>query len=401
MDFSPVILTVSQINTYIKSIFDADFNLQNVFLIGEISNFTNHYKTGHFYFTLKDDNSSIRAVMFKSSASRIKFAPDNGMRVVLRGRVSLFEATGQYQIYVDDMQPDGIGSLNLAYEQLKQKLADEGLFNVSNKKAIPKYPNKIGVITSPTGAAVKDILTILERRFPLSEILFYPSLVQGENAPMQLINGLNELESRNVDTIIIGRGGGSIEDLWAFNDEKLARTIFSLNTPVISAVGHETDYTICDFVSDLRAATPSAGAELAVPDKIDEKKYVNSISNAINSLIVSKIKSERKRVDEIKSIPFFASPTAIFESKRMMVLKYFSDLSYIKKQFINHKRSLFNESLIKLNSLSPLTTMARGYVPITDEYNKLITSGKSLNIGDELKINFYDEIVMCEVKHKL
>ncbi|MEG2720927.1 MAG: exodeoxyribonuclease VII large subunit, partial [Oscillospiraceae bacterium] len=215
--------------------------------------------------------------------------------------------------------------------------------------------------------------------------------------PMQLINGLNELESRNVDTIIIGRGGGSIEDLWAFNDEKLARTIFSLDTPVISAVGHETDYTICDFVSDLRAATPSAGAELAVPDKLDEKKYVNSISNAINSLIVSKIKSERKRVDEIKSIPFFA----IFESKRMMVLKYFSDLSYIKKQFINHKRSLFNESLIKLNSLSPLTTMARGYVPITDEYNNLITSGKSLNIGDELKINFYDEIVMCEVKHKL
>ena len=253
-----LVLSVSQLNRYIKMNFDADENLANIFISGEISNFTNHYRTGHLYFTLKDDSAAVRAVMFNSSAKRLKFMPEDGMKVIARGRVSVYEASGQYQLYVDDMQPDGVGALNLAYEQLKEKLQKEGLFSELHKKP---YPEKVGVITSPTGAAVRDIINVLGRRFPYAEIVFCPVLVQGDGAHLQLTDAVNLFNSeRAADVIIIGRGGGSIEDLWEFNDEGLARAVYNSEIPVISAVGHETDFTICDFAADMRAPTPSAAA---------------------------------------------------------------------------------------------------------------------------------------------
>ena len=254
-----LVLSVSQLNRYIKMNFDADENLANIFISGEISNFTNHYRTGHLYFTLKDDSAAVRAVMFNSSAKRLKFMPEDGMKVIARGRVSVYEASGQYQLYVDDMQPDGVGALNLAYEQLKDKLQKEGLFSELHKKPLPPYAEKVGVITSPTGAAVRDIINVLGRRFPYAEIVFCPVLVQGDGAHLQLTDAVNLFNSeRAADVIIIGRGGGSIEDLWEFNDEGLARAVYNSEIPVISAVGHETDFTICDFVADMRAPTPSA-----------------------------------------------------------------------------------------------------------------------------------------------
>ncbi|MCH5303946.1 MAG: exodeoxyribonuclease VII large subunit, partial [Ruminococcus sp.] len=270
----PRIITVSQLNYYVKSLLDNDPHLTNVFLTGEISNLTDHYRSGHIYFSLKDKNAVVRAVMFAGNARNLKFKPEEGMKVIVLCRVSLYEATGGYQIYVEDMQPDGIGALTLAFEQLKKKLEEKGIFSAENKKPIPKFPKTVGVITSPTGAAVQDIRNILTRRFPSVDIVLCPVLVQGTGAPAQLINAVNLFNEYDLaDVIIIGRGGGSIEDLWAFNDENLAYSIYASNIPVISAVGHETDFTICDFVSDLRAPTPSAAAELAVPDREELLSY--------------------------------------------------------------------------------------------------------------------------------
>ena len=250
---SPKILTVSQLNEYVKMLFDSQPIFNGIYVKGEISNFTNH-RTGHWYFTLKDEGSLVRAVMFRGSAMKNPFLPENGMKVIVHGRVSAFVRDGQYQIYVDEMQPDGIGGLYLAYEQLKQKLDAEGLFAASRKKPLPKIPQSVGVITSPTGAAVRDIINITKRRFPLAQILLYPALVQGSSAPEQLIAGVRYFnETRAVDVIILGRGGGSLEDLWAFNNENLAREVAASEIPIISAVGHETDFTICDFAADCRA----------------------------------------------------------------------------------------------------------------------------------------------------
>ena len=276
---APLVLTIAQLNRYVKSRLDADENLYNVFLVGEISNFTDHYKTGHFYFTLKDSDAQIKAVMFRQNALRVKFKPENGLKVIVRGRVSLYEAAGSYQVFVDDMQPDGVGALNLAFEQLKERLQKEGLFDEAHKKPLPRYPQRIGVITSETGAAVQDILNILGRRFPYAEVVLAPVLVQGDGAPEQMIAALQDFNRlQNADVIIIGRGGGSAEDLWAFNDENLAYAVYRSEIPVISAVGHETDFTICDFVADLRAPTPSAAAELAVPDQTELRAEILNMS---------------------------------------------------------------------------------------------------------------------------
>ena len=270
-------LSVSELNAYVKRLFDNDRALNAISVRGEISNFTYH-RTGHLYFTLKDEDSQIRAVMFRSSASTLKFMPENGMKVIIRGSINVYTQTGSYQIYVNSMQPDGIGALYVAYEQLKSKLESEGLFSDEYKKQIPEYPKKIGVITSPTGAAVRDIINVTGRRFPLAQIYLYPSLVQGDGAEDNLIKALDYFESSGlVDLVIIGRGGGSIEDLWAFNGEKLARRIFECKTPIISAVGHETDFTICDFVADLRAPTPSAAAEIAVPDSRELRLRISGL----------------------------------------------------------------------------------------------------------------------------
>ena len=283
---APLVLTIGQLNAYVKSLLDGDDNLNHVYVSAEISNFTNHYRTGHFYFSLKDENAVIRAVMFRSSAQRLKFLPQDGMRVIVRGRVSLYEWDGQYQLYVDDLQPDGVGALNLAYEQLKEKLSKEGLFAPERKKTLPRYPMRVGVVTSPTGAAVRDIINVLSRRFPLAQIILQPVQVQGADAPGQIADAIRLFnEKKAADVLIVGRGGGSLEELWAFNEEEVARAVAASEIPVVSAVGHETDFTICDFAADLRAPTPSAAAELCVPDAQGELARVQMLRHSVFQLV--------------------------------------------------------------------------------------------------------------------
>ena len=327
-----LVLRVSQLNRYIKMNFDADENLANIFISGEISNFTNHYRTGHLYFTLKDDSAAVRAVMFNSSAKRLKFMPEDGMKVIARGRVSVYEASGQYQLYVDDMQPDGVGALNLAYEQLKEKLQKEGLFSEQHKKPLPPYPEKVGVITSPTGAAVRDIINVLGRRFPYAEIVFCPVLVQGDGAHLQLTDAVNMFNSeRAADVIIIGRGGGSIEDLWEFNDEGLARAVYNSEIPVISAVGHETDFTICDFVADMRAPTPSAAAELAVPDANELQYALSALKNRMFLNVSSGIADRRSRLEYLTSKGALKSPDEMLSNRSQRLDTAFSNMKTVSE----------------------------------------------------------------------
>ena len=294
------VLTVSQINTYLKAVLDGDDNLQHIFVCGEISNFTNHYRTGHFYFTLKDEKAALKAVMFRSAAQRLRFLPEDGMRVIIRGSISLFERDGVYQLYCDDMQPDGAGDLSVAFEQRKKKLEEMGLFDPLHKKPIPSLPSRIGVITSPTGAAVHDILNVLERRFPFAAIVFCGVQVQGESAAPQIAEAIarfNELQA--ADVLIVGRGGGSIEDLWAFNEEIVAHAIFNSQIPVISAVGHETDFTIADFVADLRAPTPSAAAELASPDTRELLFQLDTMLDRLTERVLDKHQNKALRLEAL------------------------------------------------------------------------------------------------------
>ena len=293
-------LTVSQVNTYIKAILDENVHLKNIYIVGEISNFLHYFRSGHMYFTLKDDNSQLKAVMFSSNAQRLKFEPSDGRKVLCRGRISVYDKDGAYQFYVDDMQPDGIGTLAVAFEQLKDKLSKEGLFDEIYKKPIPKFPRKIGVATSDMGAAIEDIKNITKRRYPIAELVVVPTVVQGDSAPADICKSIKILDLRDdIDVIIIGRGGGSLEDLWAFNTEQVARAVFECETPIISAVGHETDYTICDFVSDLRAPTPSAAAELAVPDSATLINYFDGIKNRLLSYLHNKIDKEYQLLDNL------------------------------------------------------------------------------------------------------
>ena len=304
-------LTVSQLNTYVKSLLESDPRLADVYVVGEISNFTDHARSGHLYLSLKDDGALVRAVMFRSAASRLRFTPQNGMRVLCRGRISLYDRDGQYQYYIEDMQPDGVGALSVAFEQLKQKLADEGLFDPLRKKPIPAYPGRIAVITSPTGAAVQDILKILRRRYPIAEVLLCPVLVQGDAAPRELTAAVEAVgQARCADVIIIGRGGGSMEELWAFNDEGLARAIARCPVPVISAVGHETDFTICDFVSDLRAPTPSAAAELAVPERTRLLAVIAGADGMLRRGMLKTMERSRERFEAFTSRALYAAERA-------------------------------------------------------------------------------------------
>lgn len=296
------VFTVTALNEYIKMKLETDEALMRVFIRGEISNFTNH-KSGHFYFTVKDETSRIAAVMFRSSASKLAFIPENGMKVIVGGRVSAYVRDGQYQIYVDTLEPDGVGALYIAYEQLKAKLGAEGLFDEAKKKPLPRYPMRIGVITSPTGAAIRDIINILGRRFPIAEVVLYPSLVQGESAAPQLIEGLRYFnEKKNVNVIIIGRGGGSLEDLWAFNSEALVREVAASELPVISAVGHEIDFTLCDFAADRRAPTPSAAAELAVPERYELKRKLGNVTARLELLEGKKLELLRSTLERMKRV---------------------------------------------------------------------------------------------------
>ena len=372
-------LSVSQLNRYIKMNFDADENLANIFISGEISNFTNHYRTGHLYFTLKDDSAAVRAVMFNSSAKRLKFMPEDGMKVIARGRVSVYEASGQYQLYVDDMQPDGVGALNLAYEQLKEKLQKEGLFSELHKKPLPPYPEKVGVITSPTGAAVRDIINVLGRRFPYAEIVFCPVLVQGEGAHLQLTDAVNLFNSeRAADVIIIGRGGGSIEDLWEFNDEGLARAVYNSDIPVISAVGHETDFTICDFVADMRAPTPSAAAELAVPDANELQYALSALKNRMFLNVSSGIADRRSRLEYLTSKGALKSPDEMLSNRSQRLDTAFSKMLSSYENRIGGKKVEFISAATALSKLDPMSVLMRGFAFVSDKNGKNVYSSQAL-----------------------
>lgn len=386
----PKVLSVSQLNFYIKSVIENDPRLNVVFLTGEISNLTNHYRSGHIYLSLKDEKSVIRAVMFAGNARTLRFQPQDGMKVICRGRVAVYEPNGQYQFYIEDMQPDGIGTLTIAFEQLKSSLAEKGLFDNAHKKPIPKFPKTIGVITSPTGAAVQDIRNILSRRYPCADIVMCPVLVQGENAPSQLVNAVKKLDEYNAcDVIIIGRGGGSIEDLWAFNSEELAYAIYNCKIPVISAVGHETDFTICDFVSDLRAPTPSAGAELAVPDKDELVSFYNSQLQYLSSLVDVKVKNQSNMITDFHRRLSLVSPQSRIE-------KYEQQLEMLKSKadsFVNEKISRADSNIkataAKLESINPIAVLSRGYV-IAEKDGQVISSKKQLSKNDEFSVEFSD-----------
>ncbi len=391
-------ITVTELNEYIKAKIDGDGFLSRVAVKGEISNFTNHYKTGHFYFTIKDEGSLIKAVMFKSAASKINFVPENGMKIVARGRVSAFVRDGQYQLYCESMEPDGIGALYFAFEQLKKKLSAEGLFDEARKKPLPKIPTRIGVITSPTGAAIRDIINILGRRFPYAKVILYPALVQGAIAAPSLIDGMNYFNSQmNVDVIIIGRGGGSIEDLWAFNDEALARTVAASRIPTISAVGHETDFTICDFVADRRAPTPSAAAELAVPETRELMHKIDNIIGRMSLLLTRRIESGKQILDFYKTQGVFAYPERMFEERKMQLLMLGQRLEASVGAKITADRSLLAQRTAALEALSPLGILSRGYSVAARKDGKVVKSVSDVSTGDKLSLRLSDGSVEATV----
>ena len=404
-------LTVTQLTRYIKYKLDNDTNLREVYLKGEISNFKAHTR-GHFYFTIKDEGSRINAVMFASSASKVKFEPVDGMKILVTGRISVYEATGGYQIYVNEMMEDGVGNLYVAFEQLKKKLASEGLFDEARKKRIPKIPERVGVITAPTGAAIRDIISTINRRFPLTEVILFPSLVQGEGAKEDIVRQIERAKDYNLDVLIVGRGGGSIEDLWAFNEEIVARAIFECPIPIISAVGHEIDFTIADFVADLRAPTPTGAAEIAVPNKTDVINYINQLNLRSRKAVGTILELKKKKLDSIKGHYILNNPLDLYSAKiqkldyltESLVKNYKNIIDKEKIKLNNIKtRPLFSNPLVildktkqkyalllsKLDALSPLKTLERGYgiVKIGD---KAITSIKDLKKDDLINIELKD-----------
>ena len=390
-------LTVSELNGYIKNLFEHDRTLSSVSVKGEISNFISH-RSGHLYFTLKDEGGQIKSVMFRSAAIRLKFMPENGMRVVVRGSVAVYQRDGTYQIYVNTIEPDGVGALYLAYEQLKEKLCREGLFDEIYKKPLPQYPERIGVITSPTGAAVRDIINVLGRRFPLAKIYLYPSLVQGDGASENLIKALDYFEtSKLADVIIIGRGGGSIEDLWAFNSEALARKIYSLSIPVISAVGHETDFTICDFVSDMRAPTPSAAAELAVPDVRELIYRIDSYNERLVYELIRVVGRKREQLEAFADREVIKNPMTAVSKHREIIDGYGEDLINSIKNILKDKKAELLLITEKLNALSPLSVLKRGYA-IVEHNSARVSSIRDISVGDKVEVRLSDGKLLASVE---
>lgn len=389
-------ITVSQLNNYVKYMLENDPRLRSVFVTGEISNLKDHYSSGHYYFSLKDGGAVINSVMFASSVRRLRFRPEEGMKVIVRGRVSLYDKTGSYQLYVDDMFPDGIGALAEAFEQLKKKLEAKGLFAPERKKPIPKFPDTIGVITSPTGAVIRDILNVTQRRYPRVKIKLYPVLVQGTEAAAQLVEGINYFnQTDGADVIIIGRGGGSMEDLWPFNDENLAYAIFGSNIPVISAVGHETDFTICDFVSDLRAPTPSAAAELAVPDSLELRARYDHLKNYADEICVSRLvgyqtfyDNTRRTADNLRD--------AYFTRARFALEKYKSAADSLADKRLSELESSIKQLATAAEQLNPITVLKRGYSVVLKD-NKAVSSVKELNSGDNINIRLSDGEINAKV----
>lgn len=397
MDNSKMILSVTQINEYIRALLAQDDVLSMIMVRGEISNLTFH-RSGHIYFTLKDENSVLKAVMFRSSAQRVRFALQEGMNIIVSGRISVYPQSGQYQLYAEDIQPDGIGALYIAYEQIKERLAKEGLFDAARKKPIPKYPNTVGIITSPTGAAIHDMINVISRRFPMAKILLYPALVQGDNAYRSLISGVQYFNNEQaVDVIIIGRGGGSMEDLWAFNNVDLAYAIANSKIPTISAVGHESDFTICDFVADLRAPTPSAAAELAVPDTITVRNLLRSYISSAEKSIISDIQKYRNLLRLISSSRVLISKEDLLNEYRMK-LDFASDkLDNGINNLINNRKYEFDILTTKLNAISPLNTLKRGYTIALNEDGRAVSSVDNINTNQKLYISFADGSISATV----
>lgn len=393
----PRVLSVSQINFYIKSIIENDGSLQFVLVTGEISNLTVHQRSGHIYLSLKDSNSVISAVMFAGNARRLKFRFENGMKVICRGRISVYEPSGRYQLYIEDMQPDGVGALTLAFEQLKKSLAQKGLFDNAHKKPLPKFPKTIGVITSPTGAAVQDITNIIRRRFPSADIVIAPVLVQGESAPEQLVRAVNKFSASKIaDVVIIGRGGGSAEDLWAFNDEQLAYAVYNCETPIISGVGHETDFTICDFVADKRASTPSAAAELAVPDRQELMSYYFKQKQYISAMLDRKIKTAQLRLENQQRRMSASSPKLKAEQLEKQLSAKSEKLTRFMNIYISDKENKLIAAKGKLDGLNPLNVLNRGYA-IAEKDEKIITSSKQLKNGDDFTVILSDGKINAKV----
>lgn len=389
----PKIATVSQINSYIKKIIDNNLILNNIWIKGEISNFKLHY-SGHMYITLKDDNSVLKAVMFKSSARTLSFTPNDGMKVMARGRISVYEAGGAYQLYIEEMIPDGVGDLYAAYEKLKKTLLEEGLFDQKYKKTIPKFPKNIGVVTATTGAAVRDIINVISRRYPYAHIIIYPSLVQGVGAASNIVKAIEYFNDKNMaDTLIVGRGGGSIEDLWAFNEEIVARAIFKSKIPIISAVGHETDFTIADFVADLRAPTPSAAAEIAVPSQTE---LISSISVTKSRLISSITKVIQHNNLYLKNLKI-KNPKDRIQEKSLKLDNMIKEMEkYLNIKMLQNKKNLC-ELCGKIDALSPLSVMARGYAIALKDDGTVIKTVKDLNCGDEFDLKMTDGQKKCKV----
>ncbi len=436
-------LSVTALTKYIKKKFDVDEHLQGIYIRGEISNYK-HHSRGHMYLTIKDENASIRAVMFQHQNIKLQFRPENGMKVLINGSVSVFEASGQYQLYINDMQPDGIGALHLAFEQLKIKLTDEGIFEERNKKKLPKFPKKIAVLTSPTGAAIRDILTTLERRYPIVDVLIFPILVQGKYAKDSIVRAIQTVNKRtDIDLIIMGRGGGSIEELWPFNEELVARAIFDSNIPIISAVGHETDFSISDFTADRRAATPTAAAELAVPSIVDliqyqeqlnrmltnymhqlyktkfnswhnvkesyffkfPHRYIEEKEQTLDTIIdrfqmnLTKIRQHKKdQVAHIDKQLSYFKPTKIIDRKKESVLQLEREMTNYLKTILSNKKRDFSNKLESLELLNPTSTMLRGYSILYDKNKEMVTNITNVSVGDELQANVSNGVIVSIIK---
>lgn len=410
-------ITVSQLNRYLKFKFDQDPNLGQVFLKGEISNFKAHTR-GHFYFTIKDEGSRINAVMFASQVNKLNFVPEDGMKIMAIGRISVYEATGGYQIYVDSMMPDGVGNLYIEYEKLKKKLANEGLFDPSKKKKIPKYPETIGIITAPTGAAIRDILSTIKRRWPATKTILFPSLVQGASAAPDIVKNIKLAQNYDLDVLIVGRGGGSIEDMWCFNDEEVARAIYECNIPTISAVGHEIDFTIADFVADLRAPTPTGAAEMAVPNQADFYNYLNQVNLRLNKAMNNYIIQNREKLERLRNHYILKNPISIYEIKEQKFDTIFEKLQLVMLSILKNERNRYEKYIEKINILTeknleknknnyinilnklevlnPLLTIKRGY-SITKKDNKVISSIKKIKKDDNLVIELTDGTVSTKV----
>ena len=392
------VISVGQLNRYVKSVLEGDPHLAAVYVSGEISNFTHHYQSGHMYMSLKDDSAAVRAVMFKGHASKLAFRPEDGMRVIVRARVSLYENTGSFQIYIEEMQPDGVGALQVAFEQLKKKLAGEGLFDESRKRPLPSYPDRVGVITSPTGAAVRDILNVLGRRYPLAQVVFCPVLVQGDGAAPSIVDAIQRFNAIGAaDVLIVGRGGGSIEDLWAFNEEIVARAVAASAIPVISAVGHETDFTICDFVADLRAPTPSAAAELAVPDAGRLLAFMDTVRGRLSTAQRNVYTAAANRLALLKNKRCLSAPQYYTEEQTMR-------LDYLTRRFTSAAQQQLGvadrrlaATASKLDALSPLKVLGRGYGITYGADGTVVDSITQVQAGDALTLQLTDGTVACRV----